>query len=63
MFICNLLNKCSKNVQYLYFRSNLFIKINMSNEKLTLIIVAAIVIGHILFGIIWLIIKTNKKNN
>jgi heme/copper-type cytochrome/quinol oxidase subunit 4 len=33
----------------------------MSNEKITLIVVAAIVIGHILFGIIWLIYKINKK--
>ena len=34
----------------------------MSNDKITLIIVASIVIGHILFGIIWLIYKINKKD-
>lgn len=34
----------------------------MSDEKLTLIIVASIVIGHILFGIVWLIYKIKKKS-
>lgn len=34
----------------------------MSSERITLIIVAAIVIGHILFGIIWLVYKINKKD-
>lgn len=32
----------------------------MSNDKLILIIAAALVAGHILLGIIWLIIKIRK---
>ncbi len=38
----------------------------MSNDKLILIIAAALVAGHILLGIIWLIVKImkgDKKKN
>ena len=40
----------------------------MSNDKIILIVAAIIVVGHILAGIIWLIVKISKgekktKNN